>query len=67
MNRRDFKKKHPDWYSRWIFKHYIEWSNLYRRNLKHQRKQTKGKWTKRVYFPSVDKIMMKFYKKHYKI
>lgn len=62
MNKRGFKKKHPDWYSRWIFKHYIEWCNLYKRELRRDRK---GKYKNRVYFHGINIYYIKQYKEKY--
>lgn len=62
MNKREYKKKHSDLISRMKLKRLVEWCNLYKRDLKGLREQSKGKFKKKLYCPKIDKLFIKFYK-----
>lgn len=62
MNKRKYKKKHTDFYERMIFNRFIKWINLYENQVKNKRLQKYGKNTKRIYFPSISKMFINWYK-----
>lgn len=62
MNKRKYKKKHLDYLSRCMLKHYVHWLNLYKREIRMQREQKQGKHSKLLILPKFTKMYITYYK-----
>lgn len=62
MNKRKFKKKHPDCLPRMMLKHCVEWCDLYRRELRKLREQKNGHHADHIFFPEISRYYANWWK-----
>lgn len=62
MNKRDFKRKHKDFLTRYYFANYVNWLNLYKREKRQIREQKEGKYNKRIFFIGITEYYIKWWR-----